>query len=116
MTPPDETAPDETTPDDATEPVHPDAGVGGAVVQGTDADEPGAGAVDAQTEPAMDLDTVTDQERIDGILAQTRVDVGGEDAERIAEVLRQRFEDAGIPASADQLASFAEGLVAGRKR
>ncbi|KAA9111518.1 hypothetical protein [Microbacterium rhizomatis] len=98
--------------DDAAETVHPDAGVGGAVVQGTDADTSSAG-VGEQSEPAMDLDTVTDQERIDGILAQTRVDVGDEDAARIAEVLRQRFEDAGIPASADELASFAEGLVAG---
>ncbi len=62
----------------------------------------------------MDVDEVTDQERIDGILAQTRVDVGGEDAARIAEVLRQRFEDAGVAASADELAAFADRVAAGR--
>jgi len=84
-----------------------DAGVGGAVVQGQEA----VAASATQDAPAMDVDVVTDQERIDGILAQTRVDVGGEDAERVAEVLRQRFADAGIPASDEQLATFAEGVV-----
>jgi hypothetical protein len=84
-----------------------DAGVGGDVVQGQDP----ATASATQDAPAMDVDVVTDEERIDGILAQTRVDVGGADAERIAEVLRQRFADAGIPASDEQLASFAEGVV-----
>lgn len=85
------------------------AGVGGAIAQDGEASPAGAST---QSEPMMDVDVVSEQDRIDGILAQTRVDVGTEDAARITEVLEQRFADAGITASAEQVTAFAEGLAA----
>lgn len=49
-----------------------------------------------------------DHEKIAGILAQTRVDLGGESVERYAEVLDQRFLDAGLDVSDDDRRAHAE--------
>ncbi|KAA9133834.1 hypothetical protein [Microbacterium caowuchunii] len=53
---------------------------------------------ETQDAPAMDMDQPSIREKIDGIVAQTRVDVGGQSHERIVDVLRQRLVDAGISA------------------
>jgi len=46
-------------------------------------------------------------ERVDGIVAQTRADVAAGHVTNVAEALRQRFDDAGIAVSADQLERLA---------
>ena len=61
-----------------------------------------------QDEPVMDQHIATRQDKVDGIIAQTRVDVRGLPLERVAEVLRQRFADAAIETDDDELASLAE--------
>jgi hypothetical protein len=84
------------------------AGVGGAI-------HPDARAATGPTqdEPAMDVPEAPVADKIAGIAAQTRVDVGGEGVERIAEVLRQRFADAGIEVSDDDRAALAERIARG---
>ena len=67
-----------------------DAGVGGEVHHES------GDASNVQDEPLLDQNSTTTQEQIQGIVAQTRADLGGESDDRYAEVLRQRLEDAGI--------------------
>lgn len=60
-----------------------------------------------QTEPSMAQNNASTLEKITGIAAQTRVDVGGESQDRIVHVLRQRLDEAGIAlpdADVDELA------------
>lgn len=58
---------------------------------------PGAlGAEQEQRLPAMDQNNASDLEKVAGIVAQTRQDIGTESLERIEEVLHQRLEQAGI--------------------
>ncbi|WP_438354200.1 hypothetical protein [Microbacterium sp. CJ88] len=84
------------------------AGTGGAIHPDARATSPST-----QDQPAMDVDEAAVEDKIAGIAAQTRVDVGGEGAERIADVLRQRFADAGIEVSDDERARLAEGIAEG---
>lgn len=58
---------------------------------------PGAlGTEQEQRLPAMAQNNASDLEKVTGIVAQTRADVGTESLERIAEVLHQRLEQAGV--------------------
>ncbi|WP_203580142.1 hypothetical protein [Microbacterium hibisci] len=58
---------------------------------------PGAlGTEQEQRLPAMAQNNASDLEKVTGIVAQTRQDVGTEPLERIAEVLRQRLDQSGI--------------------
>lgn len=85
-------------------------GEGGAdVVQGgaVGPDTPAAPAPGTQNEPAMDMHTTTDEDRIAGIVAQTRSDVGDASHERIADVLRQRFSDVGLDVGDDRVRALA---------
>lgn len=65
-----------------------------------------------QDEPAMDMHETAVEDKVAGIEAQTRVDVGGEGVERIADVLRQRFTDAGIVMSDEDRVALAERIAA----
>lgn len=56
----------------------------------------GLGTEQEQRLPAMSQNNASDLEKVTGIVAQTRQDIGTEPMERIAEVLRQRFDQAGI--------------------
>ena len=56
-----------------------------------------------QNLPAMSQNNASDQEKITGIVAQTRVDVGDQDDARIADVLRQRLDQSGIATTDDEL-------------
>lgn len=64
---------------------------------------------DVQTQPAMDMNDTTTSEKIDGIVVQTRADHAADGPDRIAEVLRQRFADAGIAVSDDEVSRLAHG-------
>lgn len=96
----------------AGEPSHEAVGVGvlddGTDHHGQDADRdtmsaseaqqtPGAlGTEQEQRLPAMSQNNATEVDKVAGIVAQTRADVGTEPLERIAEVLRQRLTQAGV--------------------
>jgi hypothetical protein len=58
-----------------------------------------AGALGTEQEqrlPAMAQNDASEVEKVSGIVVQTRADVGTEPVDRIAEVLRQRLDQAGI--------------------
>lgn len=58
---------------------------------------PGAlGTEQEQRLPAMAQNNAADVDKVAGIVAQTRADVGTEPLERIAEVLQQRLSQAGV--------------------
>jgi hypothetical protein len=58
---------------------------------------PGAlGSEQEQRLPAMDQNNAPDIDKVAGIVAQTRADVGTEPLERIVEVLHQRLDQAGV--------------------
>lgn len=120
---------DDSAPDEGA--LRSDAGVGGAVAATAEGSDPAvddhpetslgaqhsarsANAADpapapstaTQNAPAMDQHPTTDQERIDGILAQTRADLAGADEAEIARVLRQRFEQSGLDVDEARLAEL----------
>lgn len=88
------------------EPSHVASGVG--VVDGVPIGE------SVQTEPVMDHDEVNDLDKIAGIVVQTRADVGTEGQDRIAAVLTQRLDDAGITLSDDEIADLARQVASGQ--
>jgi hypothetical protein len=63
--------------------------------------------------PAMSQNNASDVDKIAGIVAQTRQDVGTETQERISEVLRQRLRDAGISVPDDEVAELASQVSTG---
>lgn len=62
---------------------------------------------DEQSEPAMDTHPTDDEARIQGVVVQTRADVGGKSEERIADVLRQRFTEVGLDLGDDRIRALA---------
>lgn len=64
--------------------------------------------------PVLEQNGATDEEKIAGIIAQTRVDLGDESVERYADVIGQRFSDSGIEASDDELRGHAEKATGSR--
>ena len=83
-----------------------DAGVGGEVYheKGEGAAAPGE---EVQDEPVLAQNNATTQEKLDGIAAQTRVDLGDESHERYEEVLRQRLNDSEIQLTDDEVSDLA---------
>ena len=60
--------------------------------------EPGGlGSEQEQRLPAMSQNDASTVDKVSGIVAQTRQDLGTESVERIAQVLSQRLEQSGIP-------------------
>ncbi|MFF7684204.1 hypothetical protein ACFZA2_15755 [Microbacterium sp. NPDC007973] len=62
---------------------------------------------DEQSEPAMDTHPTDDEARIQGVIVQTRADVGDKSEERIADVLRQRFAEVGLDLGDDRIRALA---------
>lgn len=56
----------------------------------------GLGTEQEQRLPGMAQNNASDLDKVSGIVAQTRADIGTEPVERIAEVLRQRLDQSGI--------------------
>ena len=81
-----------------------DAGVGGAIHQEAGTSD---GVEAVQSEPVLDQNNASIQEKLDGIAAQTRVDLGDESHDRYEEVLRQRLSDADIQLTDDEVTSLA---------
>ena len=90
-----------------------DAGVGGAVHhEGGDGSEPSAGEA-VQDEPVLEQNNATTQEKLDGIAAQTRVDLGEESHDRYEEVLRQRLNDSDIQLTDEDVSKLARRSAGG---
>lgn len=87
-------------------PLGSDAGVGGALAHDATPSAP-----DQQGEPVLHQNTATDDERVAGIVAQTRADVGDQSLERVADVLTQRFTDAGLDVDADRTVALAAEIT-----
>ena len=64
------------------------------------------------TEPVQSGEAATDDDKVAGVIEQTRGDVSQGNVDDIEDVLRQRFADAGLELSADE---FARALAAVRK-
>ncbi|WP_314505229.1 hypothetical protein [uncultured Microbacterium sp.] len=60
-----------------------------------------------QDEPVLEQNDASTSDKLDGIAAQTRVDLGEESHERYEEVLRQRLSDAGISQTDDEVTALA---------
>ncbi len=71
------------------------------------------GDAPVQDQPAMSQNNASDDEKISGILAQTRVDVGDQSERRIVEVLRQRLDQAGVPVTDEELPQLARRVRTG---
>ncbi|MGP3534441.1 hypothetical protein ACTU3I_06565 [Microbacterium sp. RD1] len=80
--------------------VGPDAGAGA-----------GTSSTGTQDAPAMDMHDTTDEDRIAGVVAQTRLDVGDASEERILDVLRQRFDDIGLEPGDDRVRALAAEIA-----
>ncbi len=90
-----------------------DAGVGGAVHhEGGESNAPAPGEA-VQDEPVLEQNNATTQEKLDGIAAQTRVDLGDESHERYEEVLRQRLNDSDIQLTDDDVTKLARRSAGG---
>jgi hypothetical protein len=104
-------------PDDTRSPEPSNAPEGGASaadsVGGALHEEGKASAPGEQSSPAMDTHVTDDGARIVGVVAQTRADVGDAPQERIAEVLRQRFSDAGLELGDDRIRALAAEVAGG---
>lgn len=82
----------------------PEDSVGGALHE----DSAGhAGAESVQDEPVLEQNDASIEDKLDGIAAQTRVDLGDESQDRYEEVLRQRLTDSGIQITDDDVSALA---------
>lgn len=52
----------------------------------------------SQNEPRLDLHETSDQERLDGLIAQLRADVRGQNAATVEKAVRSRLAETGVPA------------------
>jgi hypothetical protein len=82
------------------------AGVGGALADDASTEDPAT-----QDEAALDQNHASNDERISGIVAQTRSDVGDQDVERITEVLTQRFAETGVDIDGDRTKALAAEIA-----
>ena len=73
----------------------------------------GLGTEQEQRLPAMSQNDASELEKVTGVVAQTRADVGTEPVERIAEVLRQRFEQSGIDLPDSDIEELAHQISTG---
>lgn len=86
----------------------PDGGAGAAdSVGGALHSDRKAARPDEQSGPAMDTHPTDDEARIQGVIVQTRADVGDKSDERIADVLRQRFAEVGLDLGDDRIRAIA---------
>lgn len=74
-----------------------------------DAENPGRAVDDAGTQhrPRLAQNAASEEEELEGIIAQSRADLSEGSPERIVELLRQRLDDAGIARDDDQIVELA---------
>lgn len=69
-------------------------------------------AEDTQDEPVLDQNTASEQERLDGLVAQMHTDVKGEDAATVEQALRHRLTDIGMTLDESEIARLVVELSA----
>lgn len=69
-----------------------------------------------QDTTVLDQNPTTTQDRINGIIEQTRDDMLGRDREQIVELLSDRFRDSGIEISDDELETMAVAISRDRSQ
>lgn len=74
------------------------------------------GTEQEQRLPAMSQNNATEIDKISGIVAQTRQDVGSEQVERVEDVLRQRLEQSGIDLPDSDIQELARQITTGDAR
>jgi hypothetical protein len=75
---------------------------------------PGAlGPEQEQRLPAMAQNDASAVDKVAGVVAQTRSDVGSETVERIEQVLRQRLEQSGVDLPDDEIRELAQQVSTG---
>ena len=88
-----------------------DAGVGGAVSR----EEPDENLTGTQDGPLLEQNVTTDMEQLNGIITQTRADLGGESVDVIEKSLRRRLEDGGIALDEGELQALARDIADGSR-
>lgn len=83
---------------------------GGGAATASDGPNASPGST-TQDEPTMDMHVASNEDKVHGIVLQTRQDVGGESEERIIEVLRQRIAETGVDVSDDRLPELAREVA-----
>jgi hypothetical protein len=73
----------------------------------------GLGSEQEQRLPAMAQNDATSVDKVAGIVAQTRQDIGSESVDRIAEVLTQRLEQSGVPLPESEVRELAHQISTG---
>ena len=69
-------------------------------------------AEDTQDEPVLDQNTASEQERLDGLVAQMHTDVKGEDGATVEQALRHRLTDIGMTLDESEIARLVAELSA----
>lgn len=78
-----------------------------------DADPSGGGeSAPTQDEPRLELHDTSDQERLDGLIAQLRADVGGQNAATVDKAVRGRLAETGVPAEEEVILALIAELAA----
>lgn len=73
--------------------------------------EPGAaGTQNTQDEPRLEMHATTEQERLDGVVAQLRADVQGENTATVDKAVRTRLAETGVAADEDTIARLVAEL------
>jgi hypothetical protein len=66
-----------------------------------------------QDQPVEDMHEITDEGRLQGLLAQIRSDAHGTDAESVERHLRDRLADTGIDLSDEDVSRYATEIAGG---
>lgn len=73
----------------------------------------GLGSEQEQRLPAMAQNDATAIDKVSGIVAQTRQDLGSESIDRVAEVLTQRLDQAGVSLPEAEVRELAQQIATG---
>lgn len=73
----------------------------------------GLGSEQEQRLPAMSQNDASAIDKVAGIVAQTRQDIGSESVDRIAEVLTQRFGQSGVDLPENEVRELAQQIATG---
>ena len=67
---------------------------------------------ETQDEPRLDLHQTSDQERLDGLIAQLRADVAGQNAATVDKAVRGRLAETGVLAEEEVILALIAELAA----
>lgn len=69
---------------------------------------------ETQDEPALDQNAASDQDKLDGLVAQLRADVAGQNAVTVEQAVRRRLDDTGLALDEERIAALVAELSDGR--